>query len=202
MRNAIIIFLSVFVLLSLLHKASAVESLLPFEDSRTHLWGYKNSAGTVIIVPRFSAAESFSNRSIAAVADKSGWMYIDTGGTVLIRPYLFDNGPDPFQEGLARFIKNGKFGFFDESAREIIPAKFDFIFPFSDGRAAFCSGCKEKKEGEHSSFEGGQWGFIDVQGGIVISPKFEKVESFEKGKARVMLNGRWCLIDKQGNTVQ
>jgi len=29
-------------------------------------------------------------------------MMIDKKGKVLIRPYLYDNGPDPFQEGLAR----------------------------------------------------------------------------------------------------
>jgi len=201
-RNVLMNFLSVFVVLCLLGMAVGAESPLPFEDSATHLWGYKNPAGKVIITPRFSAAEDFSARGIAAVADGSGWMYIDTKGTVLIRPFIFDNGPDPFQEGLARFTKNGKFGFCDDGAREIIPARFDFAAPFSDGLAAFCSGCKQKKEGEHYAVEGGLWGFIDRQGAVVIPLKFEKADSFEKGKAKVMLNGQWCFIDKQGNAVK
>jgi len=179
--------------------ASARESLVPFEDTATHLWGYRDSVGTVIIPSRFSVAEEFSSFGIAAVADESGWMIIDAKGNPLIRPFIFDNGPDPFQEGLARFKKAGKFGFFDERGRVIIVARFDFTAPFSDGLAAFCLGCREKKEGEHSSMEGGTWGFINKKGVVVIPPRFEKAGSFEQGKADVVLDGRSIVIDKKGD---
>lgn len=190
------------VLLLCLCTAWAQEPLTPFEDPTTNLWGYRNAGGTVIIKPRFSVAGDFSSHGIAAVADDSGWQYIDRNGTIIIRPFLFDNGPDPFQEGLARFQKEGKFGFFDERAQVVIPPQFDFAAPFFDGYASFCKGCKAKREGEHGAIKGGLWGFIDRKGKIVITPRFENAYSFEQGKARVMLNGKWVFIDKQGNPVQ
>jgi hypothetical protein len=178
--------------------ASAAESLFPFEDHATHLWGYENARGAVVITPQFSVAGDFSSQGIAAVADESGWKYIDRKGTILIRPFVFDNGPDPFQEGLARFKEAGRFGFFDESGGVVISPRFDFAAPFSDGLAAFRQGCREHSQGEHSSYEGGKWGFIDRRGIVVVPPQFEKARPFAQGKASVMLNGRWVTIDKNG----
>ncbi len=182
--------------------AFAMEPLFPFEDPGTHLWGYRNPRGAVVIAPRFSVAQDFSNRGIAAVADESGWKYINRQGKTIIRPYLLDNGPDPFREGLARFREAGKVGFFDERGKVVIGARFAFAAPFSEGRAVFCQGCREQEEGEHRSIQGGLWGFIDRKGRIVITPRFDKAESFQEGKARVMLNGRWITIDRQGRRIK
>lgn len=182
--------------------AVAVDSILPFEDSASHLWGYKDARGTVLIAPCYSVAQDFSPEGIAAVADQSGWMYIDTKGKVLIRPFILDNGPDPFQQGLARFRDKGKIGFFDQKGKVIIDPKFDFALPFSDGLAAFCQGCKEQQEDEHHSVVGGKWGFIDTTGQIVIAPQYEKADPFEQGKAKVMLNGQPLTIKKQGELIQ
>ncbi|MGV8073024.1 MAG: WG repeat-containing protein [Syntrophobacteraceae bacterium] len=186
----------------LLCAASAADSISPFEDRKTRLWGYRTSSGAVIIKPQFLVAEDFSSQGMAAVADASGWKFIDEKGKVVIRPFVFDNGPDPFLEGLARFKNRGKFGFFDERGHVIIPARFDFATPFSDGLAAFCRDCREQTEGEHSSYEGGKWGFIDKKGHTAITPVFDRAESFEQGRAKVMLNGRWITIDKAGNPVR
>ncbi len=202
MRSLGFLFVLVAALSSWMGAASAAESLSPFEDPTTHLWGYRNAAGSVVIKPQFTVAQEFSAHGIAAVADDSGWQYIDRKGKVRIRPFLFDNGPDPFQEGLARFKKGGRVGFFDERGRVVIPPRFDFVVPFAEGRAAFCQGCREEQEGEHGTLVGGLWGFIDRKGRIVIAPTFEKADSFEGGKARVMRKGRWVAIDKKGTPVR
>ena len=49
--------------------------------------------------------------------------------------------------------------------------------------------------------KGGLWGFIDRKGKTVITPRFDQVDSFEQGKARVLLDGRWKSIDRQGHPV-
>jgi hypothetical protein len=85
---------------------------VPFQDPDDETWGYRDPAGKVLIPTRYILAEPFSRGGIAAVADKQGWTYIDTRGRVVIRPLLVDNGPDPFQEGLARFRHGTKIGFF------------------------------------------------------------------------------------------
>ena len=198
-QNSMLNLVIVVVLLSWSGMALAMESIFPFEDPDSHLWGYKDVGGTVLIAPCYSVAQDFSPEGIAAVADQSGWMYIDTKAKVLIRPLILDNGPDPFQEGLARFGDKGKIGFFDQTGKVIIDPKFDFILPFYDGLAAFCQGCKEQQEGEYHSVVGGKWGFINTKGKIVIAPKYEKADPFEQGKARVILNGRPLTINNHGS---
>jgi hypothetical protein len=196
---AFLLFLAFF--LFWIGAASATEGLLPFEDPVTRLWGYRNARGAVVIQPRFSVAEEFSDKGIAAVADESGWKIINRKAKTLVRPYLVDNGPDPFRQGLARFREAGKVGFFNEHGKVIIPPQFDFACPFSDDRAVFCHGCRERAEGEHHVVEGGLWGFIDRKGRIVIAPMYDKAESFQEGKARVMRNGFWIAIDRQGHQI-
>jgi hypothetical protein len=89
-------------------------------------------------------------------------------------------------------------GFFDERGRVVIPARFAFVAPFSEGRAAFCEGCREQTEGEHRSVRGGRWGFIDRRGHIVIRARYADAEPFAQGTARVLQEGAWVTIDRQG----
>lgn len=153
------------------------------------LYGYKNQHDQVVISVKYSAAMNFNKKGIAAVADSSGWIYIDTQGNILIRPYIYDNGPDYFSEGLARFVENSKFGFFDDSGKIVIDAQWDFAYPFTNGKAAVCEGCKIITENEHSGITGGEWGYIDRKGKVIIpigsvNPdsvfyKLDKIEIFK-----------------------
>jgi hypothetical protein len=182
--------------------AGAAGALTPFEDPATQLWGYRDARGAVVVAPRFTAAQEFSAHGTAAVADASGWRIIDRRGKVRVpRPYLLDNGPDPFEEGLARFMEAGRVGFFDERGKVVIPARFAFAAPFAEGRAAFCEGCSERVEGEHRSMQGGLWGYLDRKGKVVIAPRFTHAESFEQGRASVVQDGRPITIDRQGRPV-
>lgn len=137
-------------------------TLTPFE--RAGRWGYQDAGGRIAIPARYLAAEPFSAHGLAAVADEQGWSYLNVRGDVLIRPYVFDNGPDPFREGLARFVSEGKFGFFDETGRVVIPPRYDFAYPFAGGRAKVGRGCRFVSEGEHQRVEGGVWSEIDRLG--------------------------------------
>lgn len=180
-------------------RASA-EQPVPFEKHGR--WGYRDVRGGIAIPPRFDLANPFSPEGIAAVVDEKGWAYIDIKGKLVIRPFVFDNGPDYFSEGLARFTSGGKFGFFDRHGKVVIPPGFDFAAPFSDGLAAVCVGCKEVFQGEHSFRKGGRWGFTDRSGSLVIPARFDEVRQFEKGKARVRLGERWQYIDKAGEVME
>ena len=174
--------------------------LIPFQENEK--WGFNDEKGTVMIKPQFIVANNFLPTGIAAVVDSIGWAYINTEGNVVIRPFIYDNGPDYFSEGLARFTRDDKFGFFDDTGQIIIEPQFDFAFPFSGGLSAICMGCKKRKEDEHTVIEGGKWGYVGKRGEVVIDVKFEKAKSYEHGKARVMIDGRWMTIDKKGNTVR
>lgn len=113
-------------------------------------------------------AENFNKRGVANIITEEGWVAINRKKKILYRPFIFDNGPDYVQEGLLRFVENGKMGFVNEAGKKVIPAQFDFVYPFEKGRARFCNGCKAIKDGEHSMMDEktGTWGEIDKKGRV------------------------------------
>jgi len=95
--------------------------------------------------------------------------YVSTDGKIAHMLY-FDNGADYFEEGLARTVAKNKIGFIDSNLTLIIPAQYDFAFPFKDGKARVCNGCApEETDDEHQSIVGGKWGLIDKHG-VLIEP--------------------------------
>jgi hypothetical protein len=178
---------------------AAAEQPVPFEENGR--WGYRDARG-VVIAPRFVVANEFSAEGIAAAADETGWVFIDTQGRRLFRPFLVDNGPDPFHDNLARFVEAGKVGFFNRRGQVVIRPRYDFVAPFSEGLAAFCVGCREARQGEHSVRTGGKWGFIDSVGTTVIPAQFDEVRQFEEGRANVRTGSAWRSIGKDGALVK
>lgn len=192
----------------------AQERLIRFEQNER--WGYKNSLGKVVIEPQFEIAEDFSAEGIAAVVDAKGWAYIDRKGNIVVRPFNYDNGPDPFQEGLARFVADdGKIGFFNKKGRPVIQPQFGSAFYFKEGLAAVCVKCREEVSGDARVIRGGKWGYINHKGEMVIKPQYDRAFPFEKGLAQVCLGcseqtigehsivtgGMWGSINKNGKVV-
>lgn len=175
---------------------SSLAAAQPQSFEEDGLWGYRIGSH-IVIETQFRMALDFLDSGIGAVVDDSGWVYIDTSGTRVIRPHVVDNGPDPFVEGLARFIRHGKMGFFDTSVDVVIEAEFDYAEPFSEGLAAVCQGCIRVFEGEHAAVEGGRWGYIDRSGCVVVPLRYEAAEPFADGTARVKAGGGWIEIDRE-----
>lgn len=141
-------------------------SLEPFETA--HATGYRDASGAVSIRPNYAFGLPFLETGIAAVVDKMGWAYIDCAGTVLIRPFVIDNGPDYFHEGLARFVQGRMIGFMNRSARIVVPARYRFAEPFNNGFALVCTDCRKIVSGEHGTISGDHWGVIDAGGSLVV----------------------------------
>ncbi len=172
-------------------------TLIPFEKEGK--WGFMDGQGRSIIEPRFHRAKDFSPSGLAAVEDESGhWVYIDNKGNLVIRPFNLVNGPDYYSEGLARYRKDEKFGFFDRTGKVVIEARFDFAESFSEGRSAICLGCTETKIGTRTSWSEGKWGYINKSGEIIIPAKFDRTGQFKNSSAPVMLNGKYIFIDTNG----
>ena len=116
----------------------------------------------------FGAVE-FNRHGVAQIVTREGWVAINRRQQILYRPFLFDNGPDYVQEGLRRFVEGGKLGFVDEAGKKIIPAQFDFVYPFENEQAEFCIGCKMLRSGEHAAPDraSGKWGKVNKQGKVV-----------------------------------
>ena len=80
---------------------------------------------------------------------------------------------------------------------KVIPAKFDFVMPFSEGLAAFCTGCQKISQGEYHQLEGGTWGYINKTGEIVVDPEYDRVDSFKNGQAEVVKGEKKSIIWKK-----
>lgn len=161
-------------------------------------WGYRYADDSVAIPPRYIIALEFQPEGTAAVAAEDGWAIIDSGGEVLLRPFVVNNGPDNFSEGLARFVEGGKLGFFDRAGDVVISAQYDGARAFSEGLAAVCVGCRRKTAGEHGFWVGGRWGYVDRSGHMVISVRFGDAGWFENGRAEVQIGDQRFWIDHEG----
>lgn len=96
-------------------------------------------------------------------------------------------------EGLIR-VKNGihpnqQCGYIDENFNELIPLIYTGIKKFSEGLAAVKIG----------NWANGKWGFINNRGELVIPYLFDKTYPFSDGYSKIVLNGKWCFVDKEGN---
>jgi hypothetical protein len=112
---------------------------------------------------------------------KYQWYYV-RHGVIPVPVESMDNGPDYFEDGLARSRVGGKIGYIDRKLNLVIPATYDGAYPFRDGVAVVCTACtieydRTVTEGERSWYAGGQWGRIDRRG-RVVSP----FRPQEKGK--------------------
>jgi hypothetical protein len=175
----------------------ATAELVSFEDPATGRWGFSDVQGAVVIAPRFDHVDELGSGALTGAVLDGRWVWIDRQGTVLpTRPFVFDNGTDPFVEGLARYVdESGRLGFIDSTGAVAIPARFAFVHPFAERRAAFCEGCRlEQPAGdEHTQIVGGLWGFIDPAGTEVIPARYTQVSDFEAGISRVCTPDGGCL---------
>ncbi len=108
----------------------------------------------------------FKGKEIVSVYKNNQFYYIRTDGKMM--PTLtFDNGADEFSDGLARTKINGKIGFFNRNLEIVLKPIYDFAFPFHNGVAEICTGCKEKRDGDHTMLDGGEWKKIDRDGLVI-----------------------------------
>ena len=83
---------------------------------------------------------------------------------------------------------NGKYGYVDsKTGKEVIPFKYDYAEPFSEGMAKVKLNYK--------------YGYIDITGKEVIPCKYDFIYEFHEGLAEVKLNNKYGYIDKTGREV-
>ena len=195
---------------------SATSPLIPFK--RGGLYGYKNPRGKIVIKPRFIYADFFYPEGSAPVIDKKGSGYIDMKGKLRYRAYLFDNGPDPFFDGFARYIEKGKLGFIDRRLKPRIPAQFGDAFPFRNGWTSYCIGCERAMQLEKRKFakagevQKGKWGLLDTNGIRITPPIYGAIQILSADTAKacvdctyisdgehsIISEGKWVMINREG----
>ena len=142
---------------------------------------YENCAqyenGKLIIAPEHKEKIDFGSSGLAPFMTQGQYFYVKKNGSFL--PVIFfDNGADYFQEGLARSLVNGKIAYYNQNFEPVIPPKYDWGWPFADGRALVCSGCSVQKPDKngHKPVVGGVWGYINKKGKEVVPVKYSQSE--------------------------
>jgi len=108
----------------------------------------------------------FSEDNLAIIKIDNNWYYVRRDGKAIL--VIDNNGrPDPFKEGLARTKFNGKIGFFNRNLDIIIEPLYNFAFPFHNGVAEVCVGCKGLKYYGVDLLDGGEWKRINRKGVII-----------------------------------
>ena len=171
--------LSLLLLLNFISNAQKTDYLIAFRDTTKagEPFGYKNKKGKVVFPAKYIAVYTQKFYTSAMVLDEGEWIAIDRKGKVILKPFIFDNGPDYIKEGLFRFVENGKMGFADIHCKKIIPATFDFVEPFNEGLAQYTMGGKKVYEnaGEYWIWKGGyETGYINKIGKKVKSKRTKK----------------------------
>ena len=176
-------------------------------------WGYIDAAGKFVIPCQYSnldagrvgswndACYDFSDGVVWVNANSQAWengeiKCLDKTGSVLFTlpdEYHYWAGPEPFSDGFARVLKDGKYGYIDKTGQEVIPCQYSRAGSFSEGLAAVYNAAD------------GYWGYIDKSGSITIPFQYESAERFSDsytGYAVVHIYNRGTtLIDKTGRDV-
>lgn len=176
--NKVLLLISIIPVLAF----SQEKEVLRYFKTKESLVGVKNQKGEIVIPAQFKIYSDledgevvegetilFDGNKTGGNQEKNAWGYVyDRKGDFLYQPFMFDNGPDYFVEGLRRFVKKGKIGFADRNGKVIIEPKHDFVDYFNYGYASFCDGCDwEKTDDEHKSIVGGKWGMMNTKGETV-----------------------------------
>lgn len=131
--------------------------------------------------------------------------------------FIFDDGDD-FEQPIARFLQGTKFGLLNNKAEIILPAEYQFISNFNEGRAAVnimgkfgfidekgtliipatYTYAKSFNEGLAAVEIDGKYGFIDASNTLVIPAIYDDIRPFAEGRAAVFFQGKWAIIDAKG----
>ncbi|OOG18561.1 hypothetical protein BWD42_00835 [Sphingobacterium sp. CZ-UAM] len=162
--------LLIFITLVLSLKSFSQEKLYYFTNADSSLVGVRAVSGKVIIPLQFPMIGYYDlEEPITSAFVEFFYAYPDTTtdpmnpnqavgrvydrtGNFIYTPFLYDNGPDYWQEGIRRYVSNGKVGYVDLNNTILTEAKTGFAKMFNYGYAAFYEGAVTKvyePGGEH-----------------------------------------------------
>ena len=196
-------------------------------DDGDGVWGAVDNDGLLVIDPIYKVIREFPEDPTlpTPVQDQKGkWGYLNRSGD-LVHPMNLDTARSFTQEGLARFEKDGLWGFVLPNGDYAIEPIYQYAVYFSNGYAQV----KNDKGWNYINVDGetlfeeefdrlgdfsesgvayarkkgeSHYGYIDTQGNWIIKPKFDRVTGLGKAnRAAVELGEKWGVVDKAGKWI-
>ena len=170
------------------------------------VWEFVNHAGSRIPGRRYQAAQPFSE-GLAAVCSARPpvkWGYVDTSQVWIIRPQF--DAALAFSEGLAPAMREPDgWGFIDRQGEWVIQPQYAAAGSFSEGTAAVnVGGVFTARMGASPTILGGHWKYIDRNDSTIVrvdSLGRGVAEGFQGGIARIITDGEFWYIDRQGRVI-
>lgn len=151
-------------------------------------FGYVNEQGEMVIPCEYRQADDFVNGSAVVRCKTGGYQLIDTSGSALCAE-PWDEMEIYTDNDLIMVRKNDQYGYINRQGEVAIPLNYDRAQAFGDGLALV-------KLGENAFW-------IDETGAKVLDrPEGYTSHPFQQGVAAIRSSeGRWGLMDKQGNFI-
>lgn len=110
----------------------------------------------------------FHRLGYAAAQDDKGLRLLDRNLKIRGNIFIYDNGPDDFQEGLIRLRTQGrKVRYFNAKTGKTLPGAWDYGTPFLAGKACVCMQCLRRVDDEYTEVYGGVGWVIDPRGRVL-----------------------------------
>lgn len=211
------------------------EGLVPVMDYKFRRYYLDKNGKVVITLPKeiydsrsFYKGLARVGKKVDIVQNKFGFdisnlgykfAYIRKDGSYATE-FIFDDGDD-FDQGIARFLQGTKFGLLNDKAEIVIPATYEFISNFMEGKAAVnkmgkfgyinekgeliipatYAYAKSFNEGLAAVEIDGKYGFIDANNILLIPALYDDIRPFAEGRAGVFYQGKWAIIDNKGGYI-
>lgn len=155
-------------------------------------WTYIAPSGAPAFSTLFAEARAFSDVGLAPVREVGSevWKFVGTDGQIVLNTSFED--AQPFTEGYARVVSDGRTGFIGRDGAFLVPPKMREAGPFSEGRAAV-------------RFNN-RWGYVRRDDGLTVtSPIYDLAQPFRGGLGQVVSgsgdNARYGYVDADGAVV-
>lgn len=170
-------------------------------SSGEELIGYKSKSGKIVIKAKYESAPDTLFTMAIVLNNNSEFIGINKNDSILLKPFIYDNGPDYIEGGVFRFVENNKIGFANANGQKIIKAKYDFATSFNEGLAEYKLGGKKEyyNGGEHWKWVGSyENGFINKAG-----KEFTKVTELKNNTREAWTKDeQHYLLDNNGKTIK
>ena len=174
--------------------------LMPFEDENTHLWGYKNTIGDIVIPPTYYWAGNFYDERAVVELKFNECGYIDKKGDLVI-PAMYKQACD-FIGGIA-LVTIGDPNttdteqihmYIDTMGNQVFPETFLSSGSFSENYAVVLKSGPWYPTPPSWGLKQ-EWSYINTNGTYATDIVFDDALPFSNGLAAVKINDKWTIIN-------